>query len=261
MNYPLCVLGPAFLTGFAAILVWYSLRSSQVNRRWLFLPGLLLLVLVCFWMMDVASSGGLGAVNAFVLALFAAIIAVVAGLWLISSLVGWRKVAALLIGVVFPAALFVSIRFGDSRSPDAATRRNGNAIVQALESYYEDEGVYPVALVELVPKHLANLPQESSSWTWFYCETEDDSTQQYVEPDSTSGWLYCATANDFVFGYVFWVDRYRYGVYVYKSETSKWEYLSIGLNSTASFVIGPTRSPDERWNVPPSHIRRSTPTP
>ena len=241
---------------------WLGLRNSRLSSWGAFTAGLFLSVLVCYWMIDLASGGGLGAAVAFVLGLYAVVAALVVALVVSTSLPGWRKKVALLTatGILLPAALFVSIQIGYTRSPDAATQRNGQKIVQALQAYQTDIGHYPTTLDPLVPAYLEALPQKpSATWTWFYCGSLDDFPAEYVGPDATQGWLYCATQDGFALGYVYWIDKRGYSVHAYTSETWTWESFHPDLSaSTGPFTIGPTQAPADSSKPP---LPRPTRTP
>ena len=84
---------------------------------------------------------------------------IIAGLLLALKLDDRKAIISLVFIILFPIALFVSVGIGSEYSPEALTRKNGDTVVQALEQYYAEKGAYPIALVDLVPTHLATIPE------------------------------------------------------------------------------------------------------
>jgi uncharacterized membrane protein (Fun14 family) len=168
-------------------------------------------------------SGSAGATAALLSILPTVGVGIVTALWMVWSLPCWRKLAALLTGILFPAALFVSLWIGADNSPDTITRRNGDAIVQSLERYHAETGTYPSELIGLVPAVLTALPEK---------------------PQTVGGWLYTITDNEYTLGYVDGVDQYGYWVCVHSSENPKWDcFVDVGnrfkLPPTPYYTDGP----------------------
>jgi hypothetical protein len=215
----LFVLGQWCLAGLAALLLQFALRELKSRSLVLITVSLMIFARLCYWLGDFASEGDLAPGFAFMQAILLSIIVLAVGIWMVWSLPGWCKAAALLMIVAFPVALFISIDTGYERSPDAIIRRNGQAIVQALEQYHEKTGTYPKSLEELVPTYLNPLP---------------------TEPKTIWGWLYTSSDDDFTLGYVCDVGKLGYDVCVYTSETREWDWLH---NSTGPFTLEPTPIP------------------
>lgn len=210
------MLGQWCLAGLAAYLLRSALHDLKPRSLVLITGSLMIFARLCYWLGDFASEGDLAPVFAFAQAILLSIIVLVVGIWMVWSLPGWRKAAALLMSIAFPVALFISINIGYERSPDAIIRRNGQAIVQALEQYHEKTGTYPKSLEELVPTYLNPLP---------------------TEPKTIWGWLYTSSDDDFTLGYVCDVGKLGYSVCVYTPEAREWDWLH---NSTGPFTLEPT---------------------
>ncbi len=214
----LLAFGPAILTAIAAFVLQRQLGGPASLSPGKLGVGVIVLVLACCWPIAMTVLDGIGGAVAFIEALIAVSVAVIAALWLLWSLNGRRKIAALLIGILFPASLFVGMRIGANYTPDSVIQRKGAVIAQALNQYRASHGKYPESLDELVPEYLADLKQPGTIW----------------------GWLYTATEKEFTLGYVYWVDKFGYSVSVFGSNKPEWTYLS---NTTGPFVLQPTPLP------------------
>lgn len=192
------------LTGIAGFLMQSSLRDPQRIIWWRGIASFVLFVLISFALGSWGTFVGVGTVIAFLIASSATGVAIVTGVWTAWSLPRWRKLTALMIGIVFPAAFFASIWVGASWSPESITKKNGDLIVQSLEQYYVENGVYPTELTELVPGYLTGLPKALT-------------TQR-------TGWLYTSTINQYTLGY--WHSPGSYGIVtlcLHQSRSKKWE--------------------------------------
>ncbi len=212
------VIGANVLTGLAAVLFWSGLHNPSRISRIRLTIGVAALALACGWLVFVASNGELGGVVAFIGAIFTTGTAVISGLLLLIVFPGKHKIAAGLLLLIFPLALFASIQIGGKYSPDTIRRSDGALVVQALSRFYSDRQAYPQTLGELVPKYLVEIREPGTIW----------------------GWLYSAAEDEYTLGYVYWVDKFGYSVCVYKSNASDWSCLP---NSTGPFVLGPTPMP------------------
>jgi hypothetical protein len=150
---------PSILTGLAARLVYRGLRGRQPPSRRLVILGLSLLVLICLGLLRIAMSGYVWAAMAGITAVLTLPTTIIAGLLLALKLDRRRAIISLLFIILFPVTLFVSAGIGSKYSPEALTRKSGDTIVQALEQYYVEEGIYPPTLVDLVPTYLTTIPE------------------------------------------------------------------------------------------------------
>ncbi len=224
MEFTLLLFGPALLTVGAALLLYRGLRA-QGRVLWAsLLAGLALLVLVCGWLVKLTVSDHWGGgIVAFIEVLLAVGPAFGAGLWLLGSLQGWRKLAGLLVGLIFPLALFVSLSTSSNYSPSALREKNGESIARALVQYRVDQGTYPETLGELVPEYI----------------------DQIRDPETVWGWLYKVKADEFILGYVDWVQDPGYGFRVYRSTEPGWDRADCRFSNRAicPFNLGPTPAP------------------
>ena len=149
----------SILTGVAARLVYRGLRGRQPPSRRLVVLGLSLLVLICLGLLRVAVTGYVWVAMVGLTAILTLPTTIIAGLLLALKLDGRRALISLLFIILFPVALFVSTGIGSRYSPEASTLKSGDTIVQALEQYYAEKGIYPPTLIDLVPTHLATVPE------------------------------------------------------------------------------------------------------
>jgi type II secretory pathway pseudopilin PulG len=201
----------------AVYLFWRGLRDTSKSDPGMMIGALLLLALVCLLVGAVSASGGYGGILGFLVTMFTSAAALVAGVFLAALLKGKRKLVSILIGVVFPIALFLSVLAGAGFSPELQSQSYAAVIAAQLDEYRSDKGYYPGALEELVPDYLADLREPKTIW----------------------GWLYTATEDTFTLGYVFYVDKLGYSVCIYPSDLRAWDCLT---NSTGPFDIPPTPS-------------------
>ena len=191
------------LIGIAGFLIQSSLRDPPGFCWWRIAVGFVLLVLACFSLSAMSSLGQLAPVMALLVALATTGVAIVTALWMIWSLPRWRKLIAVLVGVLFPAMLFASIWIGDTQSPEENTQRNGNVIVQALEQCYAETGTYPAKLIELVPTYLTEVPEALTT--------------------QGTGWLYTATASQYTLGYWHYPRKFGVTLCLHSSESEGWQ--------------------------------------
>jgi hypothetical protein len=215
---------PYLFSGVAAFLIQAGLRKPK-RLGWFVPLGLVMFLAVALSLAEVAGYGGLGTVFAFLTAVATGGVALVAAIWMLWSLEGWRKSAAVLAGVLFPLSLFLSVRVGDSNSPENITERNGAEIIAALDNYYQSEGVYPNSLSDLLPDHFLSLP--------------DALTRQ------GTGWLYDRTDTGFILGYWRWPEKMGADVCLYQSVARYW---NCELNNWGPFRPVETSTPP--WPYP-----------
>ncbi len=212
------ILVPIVLTISAAILLWLGLRKLKPNYL-LVTVSVGLLLVACGSIASLSASDGLGGAVAFMLSVYTTIVALTAGLLLLISLRGRRKLMALIIALVYPAGLFACAIIANDYSPEALSRKYADVIGQQLDQYHSDKGQYPTELAELVPVYLDDLREPKSLW----------------------GWLYKATQDEFTLGYVNWVDWWGCDVCVYTSDQRTWDCPHYF--SSAPFNLPPTPSP------------------
>ncbi len=207
------------MTAVAVALIFYSLKDARIIRRFPFVFGLGLLVLICF-LTAFASTQEWGGVMAVIAGVYIGIVVIIASIVMLVLLPKWRKTVALLVGIAFPLLFWQSMLIGSKGSPDAITRRNGIVMAQALNVYYADNRAYPIALEKLTPKYLAKVPDD---------------------PQSPGGWLYKLTNDGFALGYVSWVDRFGYSVCVLTPHETDWNCSPT--SNGEPFNLGPTPVP------------------
>lgn len=194
------ILIPIALTVSAAIVLWFGLRPKSKPNYGLVTVSLGLLFVVCGGIVVLSASDDAWGMIAFILSIPTTIIALIAGLALAVELRGRRKLASLIIAVIYPAALFGSAILASDYSPEALSRKYADVIGQQLDHYRGDTGHYPAQLAELVPAYLDDLREPKSIW----------------------GWLYEGTQDEFTLGYVSGVDRIGYSICLYTSDNRAW---------------------------------------
>lgn len=216
--------GPILLAGIAGFLLQYSLRDSHRVHWWCIAISMALFIAGCFLLWWLASLGGLATLCAFFTALSSVGVTTVAAIWMARSLWRWRKLTALLVGFVIPAAFVASVLLGETQSPEDITQRNGNIIVQALEQRRSESGVYPTSLDKLVPVCLNELPEALTT--------------------QGTGWLYTSDGSQYTLGY--WDDPRWFGVNLclHSSESKGWRCkYTYGYQDWSPFSPVPTPTP------------------
>ncbi len=224
MEFLLLQFGPAILTTSAAFLLYFGLRDRGKIYWGRTLVGLGFLVAACCWLVVLTVFGDWpGAIIAIIEAFAAIGPAIGAGLWLLWSLNGRRKLIGLLVGIVFPVVLLASLSASQSYTPTALREKNGESIAQALARYRSSKGTYPQKLDELVPVYIDDLQEPETIW----------------------GWLYKANGNEFILGYVDWIDDLGYGIRVYSSSKPWWDSVDCRFpnSSVCPFVLEATPAP------------------
>jgi len=105
--------------------------------------------------------------------------------------------------------------------PTKITKDDGLRIAQSLDTYYQDHGQYPETLNELVPMYIDELNQPAS--------------RMY-------GWLYYTTVDKFTLGYVWYVGRDGYELYVITETDRDWMWLQHVFGGPP-FYLPPTAGP------------------
>lgn len=85
--------------------------------------------------------------------------AIAAGMFMVLSLHGWRRLGGILFAVLAPLLLLWTFSTGWNVSYHDMTEQRAERIARALEQYREREDSYPVNLKNLVPRHLLWVPQ------------------------------------------------------------------------------------------------------
>ncbi len=208
---------PAILVGLAT----YWLVRTLVNTRQpylLFLSiGLLLVPPFLFFFGALASDSW-----SFIIilpAFIATITAFVVGN--VFFITGTSRRKRLVLTGVYPVFLlfvtFLGIVMGYARSPEGRTEQFGATLIQALEQYQSDHGVYPPSLHELVSTHLAEIPPVLSA--------------------SGVPWLYTTNGHEFTLGYMQFPERTGSELCLYVSSSRMW---SCEFNNWGPFTPIPT---------------------
>lgn len=151
MTEILFLFAPLFATGLASFLIHSGLRESR-KYSWLLvtmgLAILAILAIICYWLSNIVSYGTQA--GALLIGFSSTCVAIICAVWMIMTLKAWRKLAALVLGVVFPLSMFYSVLAGGMETPETVTQRNGDTIVQALYQYRAGVGRFPPSLADLV---------------------------------------------------------------------------------------------------------------
>jgi hypothetical protein len=222
MDIIIFCLGPIVAVILGAVLITFALQKMHKFASLLIVVGTVLFSLICYWLFTLASYGDMGPFGAFAIGVICAGIAVICGIWMAWRLKTWRKLAAVLVGVVFPLTLFFSVQFGEAQSPEKITRQNAEEIVVALLQYQEKYGQFPSALSRLEPEFFVTLPEALTS--------------------QHTGWLYETKDDRFTFAYWKWPEKYGSWVCLYDSTNSTW---NCELNNWGPFKPVPTPWPCE----------------
>jgi hypothetical protein len=152
---------------------------------------------------------------------------VIATLWIMLRVAIWRKVAAFALLITFSLLMWQGVLYGEARSPEMITQRNGDTIIQALDQYYTKHNRFPASLQELIPVYLPILP--------------DAQTTQ------GTGWLYDVSGKEYTLGYWYWPEREGTMLCKYNSSTTKdWACLSASsYKDWEPFPVVPTPAPSQ----------------
>jgi len=206
--------------GFVILSSWlfYKGLINQEETTWgLVILGFVIQIVFYAWFLY-SPSIGFGVLG-FIQLLFTGGTSILAGLFLVGFLPGLRKLFSLAL-IISPVIMFVCLDYGMSFSPNAIIEKNGEEVALALEDYFIDNGSYPDYLDKLVPNYIDNLKQPNTHW----------------------GWLYKLEGEDYVLGYFYYADKYRYSIRIYRPTTTEWETLDIKFldRSIDPFNLGPT---------------------
>jgi hypothetical protein len=210
---------PYLLTGIAGFLLQRGLRSSPVVL-WQILVAVVLMSLVYMMIVDVTRIGLLSILLGILIAFSVSLMGMVIAIWLVLSLKGKHKLAALLPGLVFPMILVAGVAVGDSYSPESITQKNGDAIVKALQHYRNDRGTYPPDLSQLKPAYLSVLPEALTT--------------------QGTGWMYQLRDTEFTLGYWYYPAKDGSLVCLYRPSQTKWD---CGANNWGPFPRVSTPAP------------------
>lgn len=109
----------------------------------------------------------------------------------------------------------MSLAQGVSDSSEERTKRNGDALVAALQSYYAAERRYPAALDELVPPYLPALPEALTT--------------------QGTGWLYMSDTQQYTLGYWYNPGKIDFFLCRYQSHEPGWT-CRVELHSAAGWA-------------------------
>lgn len=226
MEILICLV-PLLLVGLATYLFDLGLQKDIPTGTTLGFLGLgtLPLLVITYGVFEFARQTGY---FGFFLAVFVSIASFCAALWFAWTAPSRRKLFALVLGIIFPAALFQTSIIGSNYSPSSITRQNGTAIAQALLQYKADNGRYPENLTALTPIYLSTIP--------------------YISITPTLDWLYESSPDHFTLGYLSGAEGMTVWVCKYSSETLAWNCDSgIGREVWQPFdpvsTPQPTRTP------------------
>jgi hypothetical protein len=194
---------PPSFTALAGSLLQSALRQPNRIAWWRLITGTLIFALMCLYLEELASAGGLGGTVALTAAIFATLPILISAVWILWSAPRWRKLVAPALVLLFPGAFWFSIQQGDAQSPESITQHHGDQIVQALEQYRSTQQRYPSALATLVPNYISSLP--------------DALTTQ------GTGWLYHTDGRQYTLGYWHYPDRDAVMLCRYHSIHPEWQ--------------------------------------
>lgn len=215
---------PILAPGTAAIFLYLGLTGAR-KGSWVFtVMGAMLLFAGWFLAYLLSLGGGLFGAAVLIQIILGGIVSLVSALVLVVLLPHWRKLVALVL-VLYPAALYGAINLSTPYNTDTIQKRNAATIIDALESYRARTGSYPDSLNALVPTELDSLPDQYAMW----------------------GWLYTHEKDNFVLGYVNWIDREGYGICFY---TRNKQEENCGRDFESPFKLPPTPYPDWRPGTP-----------
>lgn len=228
--------GPLAAIPLSVYLIQTGLRDAPRLQWWRIVAGLFLIGLTALCIGMLGSGGGLVAAFAFVDGLLVACLALIGGVWMLFSLPGWRKTAALLFFPALPAMLYFSLELGRTQSPISKTERNGDLIVQALNDYHADTGSYPEKVEDLEPTYMTDIPGAT--------------TNRYA--NWYKGWLYSADGDDFHLGFTDPPGQWDVEVCYYGSQNPEWEcdvwgYMDWGPLPRIPPTLQPCFDDDGEW--------------
>ena len=110
-----------------------------------------------------------------------------AGIFLTLTLRGWRRLVGPLYFVLVTSVAVVALSQGWKLSAFEMTERRAAVVDGAVESYYQENGVYPGSLAELSPRYLPLVlpPVVVRTGGWCYQSGEDFYRLGYISGDFT----------------------------------------------------------------------------
>ena len=207
---------PIVVVALSSWFLFKALEGDEILWKY-FALSLIAIISLYGWILYAPS---LGFISGFFELLFGAGASILSGIALLGFLRGYKKLIAIIVIVISPIIMFISLNIGMNFSPGAIIQRNGLEIASALEDYQTENGNYPDGIEDLVPGYIDEIKYPNTVW----------------------GWLYTIEGDEFVLGYVFWVDKIGYGLYIYRPSTSEWESIDSTLldQSEDPFKLGPT---------------------
>jgi len=217
MGFILFILLPISFVILSTWLLYKGLAEEGIID-WKFIVLSLLSVAVIYaWLLYAPS---LGFISGFFEFFFAAVASVLAGISLLGFLKGYRRFVSLLVILISPVIMFFCLQIGFNYSPNTIRERNGGEIALALDEYLINEGYFPEALGDLFPEYIEEIKPTNTLW----------------------GWLYTLDNDEYVLGYLYWVDSWGYSINVYRPSSGEWKVIDITLlnHSADPFDLGPT---------------------
>lgn len=222
---------PPFLIGIAGVFLRSALRTPQKVYVEQLFAWALSLALVGYFLYRTATIGMLVLVFLLFFFIAAAGVVIVMTAWMLWTLPGKRKLAALLNLLVASLVLCLSTGTGLMEVPEFITQENGTIIAHALEQYYQDTNAYPATLEGLIPLYLTELPEAVTT--------------------QGTGWLYTSELDGYTLGYWYWADGNCTELCKYASTQPSWSCDSVcspeGWKPFA-LVVTPTPLPSESAN-------------
>jgi hypothetical protein len=200
----LLMLSPVMIV-LSAFFIQGSLKKANGPITWRLITGGVLFIAGIVPFGPVTASGYLGPEVAVILGAITVLAALGCALWLALSLPRLRKLAALPMGLLLPAAIVGSIAIGESYSPERRSENGGDEIIHALDVYHSRHGTYPDELQRLEPEYLI-IPTAIANRFG----------------NGHKGWLYASYGDYYVLGFTSHVDRDAAFVHYYDSRTPGW---------------------------------------
>jgi hypothetical protein len=114
-------------------------------------------------------------------------VSLIAGVLLVLTLRGWRRVAGPFYVVLVTTVTVLALVWGWNQSAFEMTQRRAATVEQAILNYYDENETYPVSLAELSPRYLPFLlpPVVVRTGGWCYQSGEGFYRLGYVSGDFT----------------------------------------------------------------------------
>ncbi len=205
------------LPSVSAALFSDTLSQKEKTRWWktalaVFLTLIVMLQLI-YW--TVVDDGGL---LGLLLVIYASLLSVPTALVVFFTAPRPRRILGLAAALAIPFSLFFTLWIAEEFSPTSVARKDGIVLAQEIEQYKDDTGSYPAQLHDLVPNYRTNIK----------------------DPKTYKGWLYAATNQNFMLGYVDYIDKWGYTVCLISSGIKEW---NCSTDYKSPFNLAPTPTP------------------